>query len=286
MPFRASFYERFGYGIVERRVEWTVPLTLFPQGPTDGWRNAQSTDADAQHDCRQRAVQIGQCDIVRSEASWRNCEPAYESGMTFVRANDTGTIGARVFLTTIDRDDRDIVIVKEFSADSPAAMLSIFHFLASLSDQYHSAQITLAADFPLNIVLRQTQLPHRRVAHAFALARPFTRMQLRVLNHRRLLESMRLPPHAPFSATIAIAESEGTFTRLRLEYDSGRAAVTEGPADAQFTSPDRVWAAIVTGDLRASTAITLGLATASDATIARDLDIFADGPVPFCNEHF
>src|SRR6185503_13598429 len=27
MPFRASFYEHFGYGLIERRHEWLVPLT-------------------------------------------------------------------------------------------------------------------------------------------------------------------------------------------------------------------------------------------------------------------
>src|SRR5829696_6854310 len=32
MPFRASFYEHFGYGVVENRVEWTVPLALLPSG--------------------------------------------------------------------------------------------------------------------------------------------------------------------------------------------------------------------------------------------------------------
>src|SRR5688500_16356890 len=32
MPFRGSFYEHFGYGFVERRAEWTVPMAVFPKG--------------------------------------------------------------------------------------------------------------------------------------------------------------------------------------------------------------------------------------------------------------
>src|SRR5690606_4065439 len=30
MPFRASYYEHFGYGVVERRNDWTIPLSLLP----------------------------------------------------------------------------------------------------------------------------------------------------------------------------------------------------------------------------------------------------------------
>jgi len=287
MPFRASFYERFGYGVVERRVEWTVPIGLLPQGTADGWRHATAADAAAQKSCRQRALEIGQCDIVRTEAGWQHLEPTYESAMTFVHpTGQAGAIDARVVLTTTIRHDRDMLVVEEFSADSPAAMLSILYFLGKFADQYHAVQITLPADFPLNRVLRQTQLPHRRVAHAFATARPFTRMQIRVLNHRRLIESMLLPPHAPFATTIAIRESEGDITRLKLEFDAGHATVTDGPADVQFTCNDTTWAAIVTGDLPASTAVRLGLATSSDPIAAVNLDIFAAGPAPFCNEYF
>jgi predicted acetyltransferase len=286
MPFRASFYERFGYGIVEKRVEWTVPTSLLPQGPADLWRHATAADAPAQKSCRQRAVEMGQCDIVRTEAGWRHIEPTYESALIHVHATGpANAIDARVILSTTIRHERDVLVVEEFSADSPAALLSILHFLGKFSDQYHAVQITLPADFPLNRVLRQTQLPHRRVAHAFATARPFTRMQLRVLNHRRLIESMLLPPHAPFATTIAIRESEGTITRLQLQYESGHATVTDGPNDEQFACNDTTWAAIVCGDLRATTAVRLGLAIASGPAAA-NLDIFAAGPVPFCNEYF
>src|SRR3954452_14697753 len=32
MPFRASFYSHFGYGLAERRTEWVVPLFVLPHG--------------------------------------------------------------------------------------------------------------------------------------------------------------------------------------------------------------------------------------------------------------
>ena len=44
MPFRASFYEHFGYGLAELRHEWTVPLSIFPTGDFAGFRFAEQSD--------------------------------------------------------------------------------------------------------------------------------------------------------------------------------------------------------------------------------------------------
>jgi hypothetical protein len=38
MPFRGSFYEHFGYGIMERRVAWTLPVAVCPPGQAEGLR--------------------------------------------------------------------------------------------------------------------------------------------------------------------------------------------------------------------------------------------------------
>src|SRR5439155_15380641 len=32
MPFRSSYYDHFGYGVIERRSEWMVPLSIMPGG--------------------------------------------------------------------------------------------------------------------------------------------------------------------------------------------------------------------------------------------------------------
>lgn len=63
MPFRASFYEHFGYGLVERRCAWTVPLALLPDVAADGTRFFESADLDEVAACRRRFVARGQCDI-------------------------------------------------------------------------------------------------------------------------------------------------------------------------------------------------------------------------------
>jgi hypothetical protein len=42
-------------------------------------------------------------------------------------------------------------------------------------------------------VLRESQLPHRLVEHAVAKLTPITRCQLRILDHKRFLESVKWP---------------------------------------------------------------------------------------------
>src|SRR3954471_3125369 len=44
MPFRASFYEHFGYGLVERRAEWRIPLSILPKGPAEGFDFVETVD--------------------------------------------------------------------------------------------------------------------------------------------------------------------------------------------------------------------------------------------------
>src|SRR5205085_9701224 len=68
MPFRASFYEHFGYGVVERRCDWTIPLSLLPTGEYDGFRFGGPDDRPAVAACHQRAVERGQCDMERDAA--------------------------------------------------------------------------------------------------------------------------------------------------------------------------------------------------------------------------
>jgi hypothetical protein len=46
MPFRASFYEHFGYGLVERRADWTIPLVGFAGGGLRGMENQHARGSD------------------------------------------------------------------------------------------------------------------------------------------------------------------------------------------------------------------------------------------------
>src|SRR5262245_34760258 len=70
MPFRASYYEHFGYGMVERRNDWTIPISVLPSGDFDGMRFMTAGDLPLIQACHQRAVQAGQCDLERSAGGW------------------------------------------------------------------------------------------------------------------------------------------------------------------------------------------------------------------------
>jgi hypothetical protein len=115
-------------------------------------------------------------------------------------------------------------------------------------------------------------------------------MQLRILDHKKYLESIHWPGNPSGKLTVAIAESEGNISRLAIDVDSGKAKVTPAPttstAAADYECTDRQWAAIATGDISASAAARWGLAKENNPTASTLLDALSTGPVPFCREYF
>jgi putative sterol carrier protein len=112
-------------------------------------------------------------------------------------------------------------------------------------------------------------------------------MQVRVLDHVRLIESMRrLPSDVRGAATVAIAETEGRVSKIRVEVEGGRATAKDTSAEADLECSDKDWASIVTGDLPASEAALLGIIRARNSKSLNMLDVFAQGPRPFCTEYF
>jgi predicted acetyltransferase len=288
MPFRASFYEHFGYGLVERRCEWTIPLAILPHGDFDGIGFYRDEDLPELVRFRQRTVERGQCDIERPEDVWRYwLKMRGESGFVVVdRSGPAGTIHGYLNFEHQQAGTKDVLRVMQMSYEDLPALRRQLHFLASLRDQYLSAAMILPADLPLNRLLREPQLPHRHVNHAHAEARQDTRMQVRVLDHKRFLEAMRLPAHHRGKVVVAVHESEGHESRFAIDISDGRASVSASSASAEFTCPDHVWAAIACGDLPATHAMNLSLASAEHPGAAAILDTFGDGPRPFSHEYF
>jgi predicted acetyltransferase len=287
MPFRASFYEHFGYGVVERRQEWTIPLSILPAGDFEGLRFMEPGDRPAMVECQQRMARRGQCDILRDADSWMVYFTEFDNGFIVVdRPDPKGPIQSWLYLQSQNVSNRHIARVIDIAYDSPAALRRQLHFLASLRDQYCGAILTFPADLPLNLLLRETQVPHRPVSHPTSEIRTYTRMQLRVLDHQRLINNMPMPLEYRGSAVIAIQESEGTESRFRLEVADGRASATPTEASADVECPDRIWAAIVTGDLPARTAAQLGLMQVGNPRAVSVLEAFGIGPLPFCHDYF
>jgi predicted acetyltransferase len=282
MPFRVSYYEHFGYGNVERRNEWLIPMTALPRGNAGSWRLLSGSDYSAQAAMRQKMVQAGQCEFERPAAGWPLFrQVASENGMTFIH-----TSGIWVYLTSVPVEGKHTLIVNEWCADSPAGFETILNFLATLSDQYLSVTIPAALDWPINRLLRERQIPHRPVVHATASVRSHARLQMRILDHKRFLESLNLPPSAHGQATVAVHECEGQPSVFRVEFEAGRAHVKPHSGSVDLECADHQWAGIATGDMPAIQAVRFGQARENKPGAAALLDCLSAGPLPFTFEYF
>jgi len=287
MPFRVSFYEHFGYGMVERRAEWTIPLCTLGAKTCAGWRFFHEEDRPALEQQWQRAVEAGQCDIERSGARWNHRMMNAEDGMMFVdQSGPAGAIRASAFVMQESVDGRNMLKVQEWSAESPENFGGLLSFLGTMRDQFSAASIVTPGDWPVNRLLREAQISHRPVDHPTAEVRPHTRMQLRILDHGKFLESLRLPQTVKGRTSVGVLETEGEVSRFSVEMDSGRASVSAAAGEVDFECLDRHWAAIATGDLPATRAVQLGLAKARTAGACSLLDALSAGPAPFCREYF
>jgi predicted acetyltransferase len=287
MPFRVSFYEHFGYGVIERRAEWTIPLSTIRHVDCSGWRFITPADRPAQREQWQQSVQAGQCDIERSEARWKHIATLEEDGMVFVdRPDPKGPVLGYLAVTLQAAVGKNTIKVEEWSVNGTDGFVRMLAFLATMRDQFSAASITTPATYPINRLLREAQIPHRPVDHATSQAGSHTRMQARILDHRKFLESIHWPGNLRGRVTVAIAECEGHVSRLAIDLESGKAKVTEARGDCDFECTDQQWAAVATGDMSASASARWGLARDRNPAATSLLDALSAGPVPFCREFF
>jgi len=287
MPFRASFYEHFGYGLVEQRNEWTLPLAVLPHGPFEGIRFYDPRDLSELVAFHQRVIEQGQCDIERSHEAWAATIARAESGFLFIdRAGNDGPVRGFLWLEHEKLGTKDHLRVIQNNYADLDALKRQLHFLASLRDQYSAVVGAFPPDLPLNWLLRETQVPHRPVNHGHAELRPHTRMQVRILDHKRFLEALKLPAEAKAKAVVAVHESDGLATTFSVDVAGGRAAVSPTLGTADFSCTDRVWAAVACGQFSATEAVHTGLAQCSDLKSCVGLDVLSHGPLPFCHEYF
>ena len=289
MPFRGSFYEHFGYGFVERQAVWTLPMAVFPRIACDDIRFYREADFDEIVRLKQRLTERGHGDIERPASLWRRYIDGADSGHVVVERCGEGPVRSVVFFEHAHNNHLDTVKVDEALYEDAAALRRILGFLGSLRDQYSFATILTPADLRLNWLLAETQLTHRQNRnHPTGEVRPFTRMQVRVLDHEKLIAAMRLPASGlAGKCVVAIKESEGHASRLMIELTDGKAVATKSDSSPDVEVTDRVWAAVIFGDLPATRAAEMGLLSVTNRTPLAVLDAFASaGPAPFCREYF
>jgi len=287
MPWRASYYEHFGYGLVERRAEWTIPLSVMPPDDCRGMRFMNDADKSAMDEARNRMIARGQADIEKSKSHWDDYfERKATDGFIVVDPKPEGGLRGWMLYKHECLAGNDMVRVLDLVYDSSEALRRQLSFLGSLRDQYSSAILILPVDLPLNLLLKETQLPHRPVSHAAADVKVHTRMQVRVLDHARLLSAMHLPRHWKGSAVIAVRETEGFVSKFRIDVESGKASAKPTEVSADVVCTDRVWAAIVLGDLPIAKAAEMELVEVNRLNAIDALSAFSDGPPPFCSDGF
>jgi hypothetical protein len=286
MPFRASYYEHFGYGVVERRASWTIPLSIMPSGTADGFEFLEGAD-EARRACRRRMVEAGQCDIERTPGFWTHWTTQEGEGYVVGDLAADGSMRSWFVWREVRENDQNVLVVDDMAFDSVEALRRGLCFFGTLRDQFRAVRLTLPANLQVNRLLKETQVPPGAKSYDAASGKPMTRMQVRVLDHARLIDGMRVPDHVRGSVVVGISETEGETSRLRIEMEGGRASASATTAAADVECADRDWAAIVLGDLPGTRAADFGLIKVNRPAAVGLLDAFAAaGPAPFCNEHF
>jgi predicted acetyltransferase len=288
-PFRASFYEHFGYGVVERRSDWMMPMSVMPGGSTDGLRFFRADDEAEVVACMERAKRTGQCDVDRSGGRWKRIIKNWSEGWTIVdRPSDAGPVhGYFHFRSNHDTTiNGDVIDVREMVFDDTPTLMRQLRFMATLRDQYAAVRLTQPIDVPLNLLLRESQLARAGSNYPVATARIHTHTMLRVLDHKRLLEALPWPSWAKGTTVVGVQESEGKLVRFSIDVEGGHATVTPCTKGPQAAISDSTWAQIVTGELTATRAMELKLIAAENMECLSLLDALSKGPSPYCREDF
>ncbi len=288
MPFRASYYEHFGYGIVERQARWTIPMAVLPAGGGEtNYRPFDPAMLPALKRLRQEIAQGGQCDHERTDGEWANLigrmdEGPGTGGFVFVDIDGAANARGWVMLVTEWEDGAGVAKAWDWGTASIPDFRNLLGLLGSLKDQYAMAKITTPVDYPVNRMLRESQVPHRPVSHATPLLTVNTRMQMRVLDHKRFLEEIVWRAEVRGSVVVSVRESEGHESRFRLTVEGGRGGCAVSAETPGFVCTDKVYASIVSGDLPAADAVRFGLAE-GEPGVLRWLGM---GRKPFCGEYF
>jgi predicted acetyltransferase len=258
--------------------------------PTDdcqGIRFMSDADKPAMEQARHRMIARGQGDIEKSKSHWDDYFVRKAAdGFIVVDPKPEGGLRGWMLYRHESPAGNEMVRVLDLVYDSAEALRRQLSFLGSLRDQYSSAILILPVDLPLNLLLKETQVPHRSVTHGVADLKVHTRMQVRVLDHARLLEAMHLPKQYRGSAVIEVRETEGFTSKLRMDIESGKASAHPTEASADIVCTDRVWASIVMGEIPIAKAAELDLVELNRPNAIGALSGFSDSPVPFCSDGF
>ena len=282
-PFRVSFYEHFGFSVVERQATWTIPLNILPEGETGGF--AEFSGEPAALESRQRQFLATHGDVETNERSleyWLN--ELKEVGFRFIDT-DGGSVRSQFTLGTEVSNGQTVAVVHRPWWDSPEALRDLLAMLGTLKDQYSAARITLPADLPLNWMLKEKQVPHRRVDHPAAMLQMNTRMQAAILDYDRFFRALQPPAKAYGAVTVTVHARDKTSTWL-LDFANGTVALAPSTESPDAEIDDLAFTAMAFGELSAGDAMAVGGLRLRTPSALPLLDALSAGPKPYCHEYF
>ncbi|MEM6560778.1 MAG: GNAT family N-acetyltransferase [Planctomycetota bacterium] len=285
MPFRASFYEHFGYGTAERRHRWRVPTAILPRGDFAGMRYTTDDDRPALLDLRNREAAGGQCDCDFGEPGFDYWWAQTGNHFRFADFADDGRCRSTTLLEVHGAKAPSNLVLDQHHWEDDAALLRQLHWLATMRDQHGNVELHLPTDVRIDLLLRERQLPHRPVIHDVALCKAYTRMQIRALDHVGFCDGLATTSTATGTVTVAVAEPEGDTSTFTLDIANGHIAAKPSDATPTATLTAANWAMLASGCESATTLHRHALLEADD-TAATLLDALSTGRAPFCNDYF
>jgi predicted acetyltransferase len=295
-PFRISFYQRLGYGLAGRALQYLVPPDSLPDDEgRDRVELAESPEArEAVRTlyARWAAGQTGQ--IERSERSWQRILAAAERGLVAVRGTPDGADGYALVAYRTDLPPQERYLeVEELVWSTPSARRALYGWLATLGDQWQRILLRGLPSHRLGDWLREPRLPWGS-APSWGLWFPSATLVLgpmfRLLDLRRAWELRAVRPDAALTVALLVQDEvlPGNAGEWRLRLDAGRAVVEKGsgPADLSLRLGVDTLSRLFIGALPPSAAVEAGLATTDGADRLPELDRALRLPEPWTFDRF
>jgi predicted acetyltransferase len=283
-PFKASFYQQFGWATFEEHKVYSGAPEIFGsfrrqrQGGFEPAGDQQIAELDAIY---REALRGRFGPIVRDERWWRREVLNTEKGDTYsyIWRDEDGKGRSYICYRWEKRPAGLAMICREAVAMDPVARAQLFGFMADHDAQCREVVFRAAADAPV-----QALMPDRLGCEV----KPY--FMLRLLDVARALSAYRAPAGCDGRLTIAIADNwmahnQGAY---ELEIEGGTIACRRlpGSSEAGLSCDVRVLTQMYTRYLRPRSAAAFGLLDVRDRAALALLERLFAGLAPFCSDHF
>ncbi len=297
-PFRASFYERLGYGLAGEAHQYQVPPNLLPDDPAERMR-VRLVDGPGD-EAAMRAVyaagareQSGQ--IERSERNWRKAWGAEEQAAVVYRGESGDPEGYCIVRYRADLPVTTRYLeVEERMWLTLGAQRGIYAWLSSLGDQWREIAYRAHPEEGFGDRIQEPRLPLLS-APSWGLWFPSATLlrgpMFRLLDVPAALDMRTAAPGVELTLRLEVEDEQVEENRgpWRLRIESGRMHVERGSGgavDASLRIPVKTLSRIYVGAILPWQAFAGGLATVDRPETVTALDHAFAVPKPWMFDRF